>query len=147
MGYTIYYFGFFGEPFSSRSLAHVARVAVKYVAKPVGNFVVSKAVPFLAKKATAIGTRIAAQAWTKGTARSKVANLTKHFNDHGKSLGYKTPFRYTVAAIRNKIQAPVFKNLQLGARAYLGPTKIATFVYKGKISSFHKPRPGQWNRW
>ena len=126
---------------------HVARAAVKYIAKPAVNYVTKKVAPVLAKKAVALSTRVASQAWTKDSAGSRVGNLTRHFNDHGKAMGYKTPFQYTLAAARNRMQAPMFKNLPSGSKAYLGPTKNVTFVYNGRIASYFKPKPKQWNRW
>ena len=113
---------------------------VWFVARAVVTHVVKKVV-------TRAATRIAAQAWTKGKAGSRVANLTQHFNKHGAAMGYKTPFRYTIGAVKNRYKAPVAKMLKSGSRAYLGPAKRATFTYQGRISSYFKPTAKQWNRW
>ncbi len=93
-------------------------------------------------------TRIASGAWTKGSAGSRVANLTRHFEQHGSSMGYKSPLGYTLGAVKNRFTGGVqSKLLKSGSMAYRGAGGRTTFTYGRKISSYFVSRASQWARW
>jgi hypothetical protein len=98
-------------------------------------------------KANALATRAASVAWARGSQPTKYANMMKHFNDHGTSMGYKNAATYTAGAVKNLLRASQVKRLTSGSLAFRSRSGKVTFTYKGLISSFFSPRPNQWAKW
>lgn len=68
-----------------------------------------------------------------------MTNMMKHFTKHGKAMGYKTPMRYTLGALRNLARFRMSSVLKSGATAYIRGART-TIVYGGRIASYSKAK-------
>jgi hypothetical protein len=85
-----------------------------------------------------------ATVWAKGGQESRAANMLRHFDGHGVSMGYKNAASYTAGALKNIATSRASGVLKSGSRAFISNTRV-TLTYKGALSSFYKSKNAlQW---